>query len=72
MMVVFCLRQSGTFILYDLCSWRIEPAAERFFTFQLCAVFPRVARKNRTQKIGKYHAAAGEMCGFMMRNNTTA
>src|SRR5690349_19033595 len=28
------------------------------------AVFPRYARKNRTQMIGKYHAAAGRKCGI--------
>src|SRR6187397_3023794 len=27
--------------------------------FFRCTVFPRCARKNRTQMIGKYHAAAG-------------
>jgi hypothetical protein len=42
----------------------ILPSAERCFTFQLGAVFPRYARKNRTQKIGKYHAAAGETCAL--------
>src|SRR4051794_38681974 len=31
----------------------------RYFLFMRCAVFPRSARKNRTQEIGKYHAAAG-------------
>jgi len=38
----------------------------------MCAVFPRVARKNRTPTIGTYHAAAGKKCGFEMRNNATA
>jgi hypothetical protein len=32
----------------------------------MCAVFPRAARKNRTQKIDKYHAAAGEKRIFEM------
>jgi len=38
----------------------------------MCAVFPRVARKNRTPTIGMYHAAAGKKCGVEMRNNATA
>jgi hypothetical protein len=29
-----------------------------YFTIQLCAIFPCGARKNRTQAIDKYHAAA--------------
>ena len=29
----------------------------RYAPFQWCAVFPRVARENRTQKIATYHAA---------------
>jgi len=37
-----------------------------------CAVFPRVARKNRTPTIGTYHAAAGNKRGVEMRNNATA
>jgi len=32
----------------------------------MCAVFPRVARENRTQKIGKHHAAAGKKRGYDM------
>jgi hypothetical protein len=39
------------------------------------AVFPRVARKNRIQTIGKYHAAAGKSAAsgtlWVMLNNAT-
>jgi hypothetical protein len=43
-----------------------------FYLFCLCGVFPRYAGKNRTQMIGKYHAAAGKMHGFEKPNNATA
>ena len=39
--------------------------------FYVCG-FSRYARKNRTQPIGTYYAAAGKKCGFEMRNNATA
>jgi len=51
--------------LYDLRSWRVVPAAARCAPFQSCAVFPRSARKNRTQKVGTCHAAAGEKRGVV-------
>jgi hypothetical protein len=39
--------------------------------FHVCGFFLG-DHKNRTQTIGKYHAAAGKKCGFEMRNNATA
>ena len=41
-------------------------------SFPIVCGFPRYARKNRTQKIGKYRAAAGEKRGVVTRKNATA
>ena len=47
----FALRaKNGSLKDLDLRCWRTEPSAARYFIFQVCAVFPRVARKNRTQE----------------------
>src|SRR5215211_2777915 len=59
------LWQQGTSLL-GLTRSTIAPSAERYSLFMVCFVFALYERKNETQIIGTYHAAAGEkafMCG---------
>jgi len=60
------------FFLLGLTQLACCASAERYAPFQSCAVFPRYARKNRTQKIGKYLAAAGKKRGVVTRKNAPA
>src|SRR6476469_9245665 len=49
---------------WALRSWRFFAFGRAALLLLLCAVFPREARKNCTQKIVKYHAVAGKKRGF--------
>jgi len=40
--------------------------------FFICAIFPRYTWENRTQEIGKRHAAAGKKGGSVLRKNASA
>src|SRR5215213_8070373 len=42
--------------------WALLAFGRAVLHFCWCSVFPRSARKNRTQMVVKYHAAAGRIC----------
>jgi hypothetical protein len=47
----------------------IQPAAAGYATIHMCAVFPRIARKNRTPTERTYRSAEGKNADRVSRGN---
>jgi hypothetical protein len=67
------LRIAGRgFMILGLTQLACSAFGRAVLSLLVCAVFPRYTQKNRTQKIIKHHAVAGEKRGSRMRNNASA